>query len=149
LQKNDFRAQYDKNRCHIFAILCLEKQGKEKLRMRETKSSVRFSHIGTILRAELFGEIDHHTAKHIREELDKQIYTLLPKEIVLSLSDVGFMDSSGLGLIVGRLVTAKEVGATLTLTGVDARTMKIFEMAGLERMRGLVICPQEEKRCIP
>ena len=116
--------------------------------MKETKSRVRFSHIGTILRAELLGEIDHHTAKEIREELDKQIYALLPKEIVLSLSDVGFMDSSGLGLIVGRLVTAKEVGATLTLTGVDARTMKIFEMAGLERMRGLTVRPKEEKRCM-
>lgn len=116
--------------------------------MKETRSRVRFSHIGTVLRAELSGEIDHHTAKPIREELDKQIYTLLPKEIVLSLSNVGFMDSSGLGLIVGRLVTAKEVGASLTLTGVDARTMKIFEMAGLERMRGLSIHSQEEKRCV-
>ena len=56
------------------------------------------------------------------------------------------MDSSGLGLIVGRLVTAKEVGCTLTLTGVSPRTMKIFEMAGLERMRGLTIRSAEEKR---
>ena len=116
--------------------------------MKEKKPRIRFSHIGVSLHAELCGEIDHHTAKAIREEIDKQIYTLLPKEIVLSLAGVGFMDSSGLGLIVGRLVTAKEVGATMTLTGVDARTMKIFEMAGLERMRGLTIRPTEEKRCV-
>ena len=116
--------------------------------MKEMKPRIRFSHIGDILRAELSGEIDHHTAKPIREELDKQIYSLVPKEIVLSLSGVGFMDSSGLGLIVGRLVTAKEVGAVLTLTGVDERQMKIFEMAGLERMRGLAIHGKEEKRCV-
>ena len=115
--------------------------------MKENKPRLRFSHIGTTLRAELSGEIDHHTAKPIREEIDKQIYTLLPKEIVLSLSGVGFMDSSGLGLIIGRLVTAKEVGATMQLINVDKRTMKIFEMAGLERMRGLTIHPKEEKRC--
>ena len=85
---------------------------KGKTRMNEKQPSVRFSHIGSVLHAEI----------------------------------VGFMDSSGLGLIVGRLVTAKEVGCSLTLTGVDARTMKIFEMAGLERMRGLTIKPSEEKR---
>ena len=115
--------------------------------MKEKRPRIRFSHIGTVLHANLSGEIDHHTAKGIREEIDKQIYTLLPKEIVISLSGVGFMDSSGLGLIIGRLVTAKEVGATITLTEVDARTMRIFEMAGLERMRGLTIQPKEEKRC--
>lgn len=114
--------------------------------MRETKPKIRFSSIGSILHAELCGEIDHHNAKPIREELDKQLYTILPKELILSLSGVGFMDSSGLGLIVGRLVTAKEVGCTMTLTGVDRRTMKIFELAGLERMRGLAIKPIYEKR---
>lgn len=116
--------------------------------MRDTKPKVRFSCIGSILHAELCGEIDHHNAKVIREEIDRQIYTALPKEIILSLSGVGFMDSSGLGLIVGRLVTAKEVGCRMTLTGVDTRTMKIFELAGLERMRGLAIKPMEEKRCV-
>ena len=115
--------------------------------MKENKPRIRISHIGSVLHAELAGEIDHHSAKTIREEIDKQIYTLLPKKIVISLSGVGFMDSSGLGLIVGRLVTAKEVGAIMELVSVDKRTMRIFEMAGLERMRGLTIHPAEEKRC--
>ena len=114
--------------------------------MNEKQPSVRFSRIGSVLHAEIAGEIDHHTAKPIREEIDGRIYATRPKGITLSLAKVGFMDSSGLGLIVGRMVTAKEVGCTLTLTGVDARTMKIFEMAGLERMRGLTIKPSEEKR---
>lgn len=114
--------------------------------MNEKQPSVRFSHIGSVLHAEIAGEIDHHTAKPIREEIDGQIYATRPKGVTLSLAGVGFMDSSGLGLIVGRLVTAKEVGCSLTLTGVDARTMRIFTMAGLERMRGLTIKPSEEKR---
>lgn len=114
--------------------------------MKENQPKVRFSHIGSALRAEITGEIDHHTAKPIREEIDRQIYAHTPKEVTLSLSGVGFMDSSGLGLVVGRLVTAKEVGCTLTLTGVNPRIMKIFEMAGLERMRGLTIKTSEEKR---
>lgn len=115
--------------------------------MKENKPQIRFSRVGSVLHAELTGEIDHHTAKGIREEIDKQLYALLPKKMVLSLSGVGFMDSSGLGLIVGRLVTAKEIGAVMELVGVDKRTMRIFEMAGLERMRGLTIHAMEEKRC--
>ena len=108
------------------------------------ETSVRFSQIGSALIAEIRGEIDHHTAKPLREEIDRKMYALSPKEVTIALSGVGFMDSAGLGLIIGRLVTAKEVGCTLTLTGVDARTMRIFEMAGLERMRGLTIFSQEK-----
>lgn len=112
--------------------------------MKENQASVRFSHVGSALFAEITGEIDHHSAKPLREEIDRQIYALTPRTVTIALAGVGFMDSSGLGLVVGRLVTAKEVGCTLTLTGVDARTMRIFEMAGLERMRGLTICRQEK-----
>ena len=101
-----------------------------------------------IATVKLKGEIDHHSASVLRRELDGLICRVRPKTLRLDLSGVDFMDSSGLGLIVGRLVTAKEVGASMTLTGVDARTMKIFEMAGLERMRGLAIHGKEEKRCV-
>ena len=112
--------------------------------IKEKDAAVQFSQVGESLLALISGEIDHHTAKPLREAIDKQMYALTPKEVTIELSGVGFMDSSGLGLVVGRLVTAKEVGCTLTLTGVDTRTMRIFEMAGLERMRGLTICRQEK-----
>lgn len=114
--------------------------------MKEKQPSVRFSRIGNILRVDIGGDIDHHSAAPLREQIDMQIYSARPKEISISLAGVSFMDSAGLGLVVGRLVTAKEVGCTLTLTGVSPRTMKIFEMAGLERMRGLTIRSAEEKR---
>ena len=117
--------------------------------MKEKRASVRFSLIGSTLRADIKGEIDHHSAKHIREEIDGQMYALKPKEVTINLSSVDFMDSSGLGLIVGRLVTAKEVEARLHLCGVSGRIQKIFEMAGLERMRGLSISTTEEKRKEP
>ncbi|MBQ9736446.1 MAG: STAS domain-containing protein [Clostridia bacterium] len=113
---------------------------------KERQGRLRVTAVGTVLRAQIAGEIDHHSAKALREELDRQIYLHRPHELVLELSGVAFMDSSGLGLIIGRLVTAKEVGAVMTLTGADARTRKIFEMAGLERMRGLTLEGAEEKR---
>ena len=114
--------------------------------MEKTRAAVRISLIGDILSAQIRGEIDHHSAKAVREEIDGQIYLHRPKEIVLGLSEVSFMDSSGLGLIVGRLVSAKEIGATVRLTGADRRMRYIFEMAGLERMRGLTIEEASEER---
>ena len=114
--------------------------------MKEKQGTLRITPVGNVLRVQIAGEIDHHSAKPLREELDRHIYAYRPHELVIELSEVAFMDSSGLGLIVGRLVTAKEVGAVMTLTGASARTRKIFEMAGLERMRGLTLAPAEEKR---
>lgn len=107
--------------------------------MRNTRTGIRASRVGGVLRIEIHGEIDHHTAGAVRAQIDEKMYTERPSELRLDLSGMCFMDSSGLGLIVGRLVTAKEIGCGVTVTGADARTLRIFEMAGLERMRGLTI----------
>ena len=52
------------------------------------------------LTAELDGEIDHHTAKNFREQIDLEIDTQTPKTLILDFSDITFMDSSGIGLIM-------------------------------------------------
>ena len=112
--------------------------------MKRVGAGIRTARVGDILRVEILGEIDHHSAATVREQIDEEMYTSRPKEVRLDLSGMRFMDSSGLGLIVGRLVTAKEIGCGVTVTGADARTLRIFEMAGLERMRGLTIEKRRE-----
>ena len=52
--------------------------------------------------AYLSGDIDHHTAKSIREEIDKEINDFSPSLLILDFGDVSFMDSSGIGLVMGR-----------------------------------------------
>lgn len=54
------------------------------------------------LRAMLTGEIDHHTARKICEEIDIKLYTQKPSALYLDFSKVTFMDSSGLAVVVGR-----------------------------------------------
>ena len=54
------------------------------------------------LTAFLSGEIDHHSAKTIREEIDLAVSEQIPKELWLDFRDVSFMDSSGIGLVMGR-----------------------------------------------
>ena len=80
----------------------------------------------------LCGSIDHHTVKEIREEIDKQIYRIRPTEVILDLDGVEFMDSSGLGLILGRYTRITDLKGTLTLVGLSDEIMKIIRLSGAD-----------------
>lgn len=80
------------------------------------------------------GEIDHHSAVDIRGDIDKLIYELRPRRLVLDLSVVDFMDSSGLGLIMGRYSVMSRLGGETVLRDPSAAILKIIKLAGLERM---------------
>lgn len=87
----------------------------------------------------LSGEIDHHSARPLREKIDRQLYLYHPSECTLSLRGVDFMDSAGLGLILGRLAVCRQFSCPMRLTGADARMLRIFRMAGIARMEGLTV----------
>ena len=89
---------------------------------------------GDELHAVLSGEIDHHTAGAVREQLDAAIFKHRPKRLTLALGDVSFMDSSGLGLVLGRAALCEELGASLRLLHPSPRLVRIFRVAGLERL---------------
>ncbi len=82
----------------------------------------------------LSGEIDHHEAKDIRQRLDGLIMEHRPKSLVMHLGEINFMDSSGLGLILGRYRTIKSLGGELYLAQPPERVMKILAMAGVDKM---------------
>ena len=89
---------------------------------------------GNILRINIHGDIDHHSAKRVRESIDAQIASKKPLTIILELNHVEFMDSSGLGLILGRYTVANEIGAKLVLSRPSRRIRRILELAGIERI---------------
>lgn len=89
---------------------------------------------GNTLVVSLSGEIDHHSAVSVRSEIDAAIYEMGPEKTVLDLSNINFMDSSGLGLIMGRYALMQKLGGVLTLKNPNERVVKIFELAGLGRI---------------
>lgn len=89
---------------------------------------------GEILEVTLYGELDHHGAVRLRTDIDALLGRERPKKTVLNLSQIEFMDSSGLGLIMGRYAMMQRLGGELTLRRPHERLVKIFELAGLERM---------------
>lgn len=86
------------------------------------------------LEIKLLGEIDHHNAVRVRADIDELIFESRPQKLVLDLSDISFMDSSGLGLIMGRYSLIRDLGGTLSLRDPTAAVMKIISLAGMERM---------------
>ncbi|MBE6595042.1 MAG: STAS domain-containing protein [Ruminococcaceae bacterium] len=86
-----------------------------------------------LLVVRLFGEIDHHSAAGLRAELDELLLKERPARLVLELSHVEFMDSAGLGLLMGRLRLVKQLGGVMALKGANARVLKILTLAGMER----------------
>ncbi|MBE6546307.1 MAG: STAS domain-containing protein [Ruminococcaceae bacterium] len=99
-----------------------------------------------VLELTLHGEIDHHSAVAIRTEMDSQIYELRPVKTILDLSGIEFMDSSGLGLIMGRYALMQKLGGELTLRNPNERLVKIFELAGLGRMVKIEESQKEDKQ---
>ena len=89
---------------------------------------------GEILYVCIDGDIDHHSAKYIRETIDKEIFLTRPRVMILELSEVDFMDSSGLGLILGRYTRMREVGGLLKLSNPTPQTVKILALAGVDKL---------------
>lgn len=79
----------------------------------------------------LDGELDHHTAKEVREEIDKAIDRQNPKNILFNFHKVKFMDSSGIGVVIGRFKRIQEVGGRVGIINIHGRVESIFQMSGL------------------
>lgn len=77
------------------------------------------------------GELDHHSAEEIRKEIDKAYFEKRLKSIVLDLKNLNFMDSSGIGLIMGRYKNVLDNGGKLCLINVSSRVEKILKMSGI------------------
>ena len=92
------------------------------------------SYAEDILTATLSGEIDHHSAIAIRTHIDEALFVKRPELLVIDIGRVDFMDSSGLGLIMGRLAKASELGIRLAVANPSPRAVKMLKMAGLDRL---------------
>ncbi len=89
---------------------------------------------GSELRIAINGEIDHHSARDLRRKIDEKLYYYRPKTVALDLSSVSFMDSSGLGLILGRFTLARELGGALRIVDPCDNVAKILDLAGTSRL---------------
>lgn len=79
----------------------------------------------------LSGELDHHSAAEIRDKLDQIIAKTAPGVLVLDFSEVTLMDSSGIGLVIGRYKRLKAQGAQLKVCNLSRQIDQVFQLSGL------------------
>jgi stage II sporulation protein AA (anti-sigma F factor antagonist) len=86
---------------------------------------------GARLNVQLSGELDHHSAEQTRIMLDTMLKDVTIHEMVLDLSGMSFMDSAGLGVVLGRFRKLSMRGGKLVVKGMNASVDRIFRMSGL------------------
>ncbi len=86
---------------------------------------------GTVLLVRLEGELDHHTAEQLRQQVEERFEQFELKHIVLNLENLSFMDSSGLGVILGRYKQVKNIGGEMVVCAISPAVKRLFEMSGL------------------
>lgn len=87
-----------------------------------------------ILVVEITEEIDHHSSEKIKRRIDYEIQKLFPRKIVFDFDRVVFMDSAGIGLLLGRYKTAIAYGAKIELINVKEKIKDILVMSGISKV---------------
>ena len=79
-------------------------------------------------------ELDHHTVEKLRRKADYEIERYIPRKVILDFERVSFMDSAGIGLILGRYKNISILGGKLEIVNVSSQVIKILDMSGLSRL---------------
>ena len=80
------------------------------------------------------GEIDHHSASKIRETIDNFVRSNNLKELILDFSKVSFMDSSGIGLILGRFKLSRSLGVNFRVINIPEKMRRIINLSGIKNL---------------
>lgn len=92
-------------------------------------AKVRFVPAEGTLATYLSGEIDHHAAQALRVEIDAQVESRMPELLTMDFSGVTFMDSSGVGLILGRGRYMASLGGRLIVQNPPGAVRKMLDLA--------------------
>lgn len=92
---------------------------------------IEFEMTDDILIANLDGELDHHTSAVVREEIDKTVEAFHSRHLIFNFEHVTFMDSSGIGVIMGRYNKITQLKGRLVITGCNEYIDRILDMAGI------------------
>ncbi len=82
----------------------------------------------------LEGEIDHHRAKGYIQTIAGKIEAYTPAVCILDFTEVSFIDSSGVAVVINALRAMKQIGGKLMLTGIASQPMKVFRAAGIDKL---------------
>lgn len=109
---------------------------------------LKFDKSGDKLIISLIGELDHHSAEEVRVKIDDRIDRDNIKKIVLNFNNVTFMDSSGIGVVIGRFKKMQGRSGKICVADVSRNANKVFELSGLYKIIESYTSVDEAVRCI-
>ena len=86
---------------------------------------------GNILICRVQGELDHHTAEEFRDFIDRGLENNPVKHLVLDLTHLSFMDSSGIGVLIGRFKKVNIRGGKVAVVNENKQVSRVFEVSGI------------------
>lgn len=89
-------------------------------------------------------EIDQDTVDRIKRNIDDEIERYIPRKVVFDFSNITFMDSSGIGMLLGRYKLIKLIDAEMEIDNVSRTIKRIFDMSGIERIIKITSKKEEE-----
>ena len=96
--------------------------------------NIRMEHAGNTLVVKLEGELDQSCAGEIRGDIDRELRLRNVRNLILDLAEVSFMDSSGIGMIIGRYKQIKARGGRTLVIRAQPQVDKILELSGLKKI---------------
>ena len=107
--------------------------------------NIKYDEVDKLLTCQITEEIDHHTTEKIRRKMDNEIERYMPKKIVFDFNQVTFMDSAGIGMLIGRYKAIRRIGGLAELMNVKPSIKKIFEMTGVLKIIPIIEEGENEK----
>ena len=89
---------------------------------------------GRCLTAAISGELDHHRAREVMEELDRQIDAALPRKLTLDFSGLTFTDSSGIAVVLRTYRRMCQIQGSMVVIHTPDQAKRVFQAAGLEKL---------------
>ena len=87
-----------------------------------------------VLVARLFGELDHHAAAGIREDIDRSLERCAPCDLVFDFEKVTYMDSAGIGVMIGRYKQVQSLGGRIAIACPNEKIEEMIQLSGLSRL---------------
>ena len=94
----------------------------------------KLNEVDNVLNIMITEEVDHHTTEKMRRKMDYEITRFMPRKVVFDFSKVTFMDSAGIGLLIGRYKLAKMLGGSSKIINANQSVKKVLEMSGVVRI---------------
>lgn len=101
-----------------------------------------------VLCIRLIGELDHHSAEELRTQVNIVMNQYPVDSLLLNLEKLDFMDSSGLGVILGRYKQMVQLGGEMVVCGISPAVNRLFQMSGIYKIIRLVEDEEEALRSL-